>query len=103
MPIMTLTTFKEKRSSIRIPFTCSGYYSDGEFHSSGVTRNVTISGACIQGNDPVEVGMELRLLLVPMLQPGLMVTKATVRWVSASSFGIQIHHGDCQMIPELDG
>ena len=97
-----MATFTEKRSSIRIPFTCSDYYSDGDFHSSGVTKNVTISGACIQGNEPVEVGMELSLLLVPLLQPGLMVTKATVRWVRASAFGIQVHHCNCRMIPELE-
>lgn len=97
-----MAPFREKRSSIRIPFTCCGYYSDGDFHSSGVTRNITISGACIQGNAPVEIGMELSVLLIPILQPGLMVRKATVRWVNASSFGIQVHHTDCRMIPELE-
>ncbi len=93
---------KEERSMIRIPFACSAYYSDGQFHASGITKNISVNGGCMDGCTPVVVGMQLSLLLIPPLQRGLMITNATVRWVNESSFGVEVNQNDCRMVTELE-
>lgn len=93
---------KEERSMIRIPFACTVYYSDGQYHASGATKNVSLYGGCVDGSAPVEVGTQLSLLLIPALQRGLMITNATVRWVNDCSFGVSINQNECRMVTELE-
>jgi hypothetical protein len=69
-----------KRRDIRTPISCAVYYSDGAFHASGMTENLTNHGGCVRGTHLVKVGMELMVLLIPSAKNALMIKKATVRW-----------------------
>lgn len=93
--------FIEKRAAIRVPFKCTVYYSDGAFHASGETENVTVSGGRLRGTHPVMVGMELIVLLIPPHQRALLVKKAMVCWVSDASFGVVLHEDDCGAVTEI--
>lgn len=92
----------EKRTGLRVPIACAVYYSDGAFHASGVTANLTHSGGCLRGSHKVHVGMELTLLLIPPTQSALLIKKATVRWTRNGAFGIQLDQNDTATSWELD-
>lgn len=91
-----------KRRDIRTPISCAVYYSDGEFHASGMMENLTNHGGCLRGTHVVKVGMELVVLLIPPAKNALMIKKATVRWVGDSHFGVELNEADCETIAELD-
>ena len=92
----------DKRTGLRVPIACGVYYSDGAFHASGVTANLTHSGGCLSGSHHVQVGMVLTLLLIPPTQSALLIKKATVRWVRDRSFGVQLDKDDKATSWELD-
>jgi hypothetical protein len=91
-----------KRRDIRTPVFCAVYYSDGDFHASGMTENLTNHGGCLRGTHVVKVGMELVGLLIPPAKSALIIKKATVRWVGDSHFGVELNEADCETIGELD-
>jgi hypothetical protein len=91
----------DKRRTPRTPLACAAYYSDGAFHASGMTENLTDNGGCLHGTEPVKVGMELIVLLIPPAHKALLVKKATVRWVKDSMFGVELNEQDCGAIGEL--
>jgi PilZ domain len=97
-----MTHHKDKRRNSRTPVACPVYYSDGAFHASGVTENLTNSGGCLRGTHSVRVGMELNVLLIPRAQRALMIKKATVRWVDDQHFGVELNEADCGAIGEID-
>ena len=91
----------EKRRNVRTPVAHAVYYSDGTFHASGITKDLTSSGGCLRGSHLVIVGMELFVLLIPRNQKALLVKKATVRWVADSEFGLELSEVDCGHVGEL--
>jgi PilZ domain len=91
----------EKRRNARAPVTHSVYYSDGAFHATGVTKDLTSGGGCLRGTHLVKVGMELLILMFPRDQRALLIKKATVRWVTDSEFGVELSEGDCGPVGEL--
>ncbi len=92
----------DKRSRLRAPVACAVYYSDGAFHASGVTANLTQNGGCLRGTHIVKVGMELTILLIPPTQKALLIRKVTVRWVKNTSFGVELDRDDTATASELD-
>jgi hypothetical protein len=97
-----MTFHANKRRDIRTPVSVAVYYSDGNFHASGMTENLTTHGGCLRGTHLVKVGMELMVLLIPPAKNALMIKKATVRWVGDSHFGVGLDEADCGTIGELD-
>jgi len=92
----------DKRAGLRTPISCAVYYSDGRFHASGVTANLTEHGGCLLGTHHVAVGMTLTLLLIPPTQNALLIKNATVRWTHDNRFGFQLDAGDSSTARELD-
>jgi hypothetical protein len=90
-----------KRRDTRTPFSCAVYYSNGAFHASGMTENLTNHGGCLRGTHLVSVGMELVVLLIPTATHALLVKKATVRWVADALFGVELDAADCGTVSEL--
>lgn len=90
-----------KRRDVRSPITCAVYYSDGGFHASGMTENLTNHGGCLRGTHVVRVGMELLVLVIPTAQHALLIKKATVRWVADVHFGVELSEADCGAVDEL--
>ena len=90
-----------KRRDMRTPFSCAVYYSNGAFHASGMTENLTNHGGCLRGTHLVTVGMELVVLLIPTAKHALLVKKATVRWVGDAQFGVELNAADCGTVSEL--
>lgn len=90
-----------KRRDIRSPVACAVYYSDGDFHASGMTENLTNRGGCLRGTHLVRVGMELVVLLIPTAKHALLIKKATVRWVGHAHFGVELSEADCGAVDEL--
>jgi PilZ domain-containing protein len=97
-----MTHQPDKRRNSRMPVACAVYYSDGAFHASGVTENLTTSGGCLHGTHSVRVGMELMVLLIPVAQRALLIKKATVRWADEHHFGVELDEADCGAVGELD-
>src|SRR5512146_300900 len=102
MSMPTMTVLTDLRQCFRTPVACPVYYSDGAFHASGMTDNLTNSGACLRGTQTVKVGMDLIVLLIPPAHKALLVRKATVRWVKDSLFGVELSEEDCGAVGELD-
>ncbi len=96
-----VTSHSNKRRDVRTPVSCAVYYSDGDFHASGMTENLTNHGGCLSGTHVVTVGMELMVLLIPPARRALMIKKAKVRWVWHSHFGVELEEADCGAIGEL--
>jgi hypothetical protein len=96
-----MASHTNKRRDIRTPLSCAVYYSDGAFHASGMTENLTSHGGCLRGTHHVNVGMELMVLLIPPAKHALLIKKATVRWVGDSHFGVELNEADCGTIGEL--
>ena len=92
-----------KRRHLRTPLSCPVYYSDGAFHASGMTENLTECGGCLKGTHVVTVGMELVLLLIPTARRALIIKKATVRWTDDAHFGVELNEADCGTVGELEG
>jgi hypothetical protein len=82
--------------------SCPAYYSDGDFHASGMTENLTTRGGCLRGTHLVTVGMELVVLLIPAAEHALIIKKATVRWADEGRFGVELNEADCGTVGELD-
>ncbi|HET8720671.1 MAG TPA: PilZ domain-containing protein [Nitrospira sp.] len=91
-----------KRRDLRTPLSCPVYYSDGEFHASGMTENLTNRGGCLRGTHLVSVGMKLVLLLIPTARRALIIKKATVRWTDEAHFGVELNEADCGTVGELE-
>ncbi|GKS58397.1 hypothetical protein YTPLAS18_19240 [Nitrospira sp.] len=86
-----MTSHHLSRKDRRVPLDCAVYYTNGRFHASGVLDNLSASGGCVQGTEPVCPGMRLRLLLVPLRHDGAIVVRdASVRWSTGAAFGIEI-------------
>lgn len=80
-----------QRSATRLPVQCPVYYSNGEFHASGVVENLTSAGGRVRGTEPVRKGMELVVFLIPPApQTALLIRRATVRWTNGAAFGIAL-------------
>ncbi len=92
-----------KRRDMRTPLSCPVYYSNGAFHASGMTENLTNRGGCLRGTHLVTVGMELVVLLIPTARRALIIRKATVRWADDSHFGVELNQADCGTVGELEG
>ncbi|HJT22734.1 MAG TPA: PilZ domain-containing protein [Nitrospira sp.] len=92
----------DKRTSLRVPIACAVYYSDGEFHASGITANLAPDGTCLHGSHDVRVGMVLTLLLIPPTQSALLIKRVTVRWVRDRVFGVQLADDDKATSCELE-
>ena len=90
-----------KRRDIRTSIACAAYYSDGDFHASGMTENLTNRGGCLSGTHLVTVGMQLMVLLIPTAKQALIIKKATVRWVDDAHFGVELSEADCGTVGEL--
>lgn len=90
-----------RRRDLRAPVSCPVYYSNGEFHASGMTENLTNRGGCLHGTHLVTVGMQLVVLLIPTEKHALMIKKATVRWVGGDHFGMELNEADCGTVGEL--
>lgn len=90
-----------KRRDVRTPVSCAVYYSDGDFHASGMTENLTNRGGCLRGTHGVVVGMELLVLLIPTARHALIIRKAMVRWVGDAHFGVDLSQADCGTVGEL--
>jgi len=93
----------KKRRDLRTPLSCPVYYSDGDFHASGMTENLTNRGGCLRGTHLVRVGMKLVLLLIPTASRALIIKKATVRWADEAHFGVELNEADCGTVGELEG
>jgi hypothetical protein len=91
-----------KRRNLRTPLSCPVYYSDGAFHASGMTENLTSRGGCLRGTHFVTVGMELVVLLIPAASRALIIKKATVRWANHSHFGVELNESDCGTVGVLE-
>ena len=87
---------------MRTPLSYPVYYSDGAFHASGMTENLTNRGGCLRGTHLVTVGMELVVLLIPSDRRALIIKKATVRWVDHGHFGVELNEADCGTVGELE-
>ena len=96
-----MASHSNKRCVTRPPFSCAAYYSDGDFHASGMTENFTIRGGCLSGTHLVTVGMQLVVLLIPTAKQAFIINKATVRWVGDAHFGVELSQVDCGTISEL--
>ena len=97
-----MTSRSNKRRDIRTSLSCPVYYSNGDFHASGMTENLTAHGGCLRGTHLVTVGMELVLLVIPTAKHALIIKKATVRWVDDAHFGVELNEADCGTVSELD-
>ena len=97
-----MATLSNKRRDIRTPLSCPVYYSDGDFHASGMIENLTNRGGCLHGTHLVTVGMELMMLLIPPAKHALIIKKATVRWVDNAHFGVELNERDCGAVGELE-
>jgi PilZ domain len=91
----------EKRRRVRTPVSHAVYYSNGAFHATGVTKDLTSGGGSLRGTHVVKVGMELLVLMIPWDQKALLIKKATVRWVTDSEFGVELSEKDCGLVDEL--
>src|SRR5262249_1462879 len=92
----------DKRSGLRVPIVCAVYYSNGEFHASALTTNLTQHGSCLRGSHHVQVGRVLMLLLVTRTESAVLIRKATVRWVRDRVFGVQLDKDDTATSCELE-
>lgn len=97
-----MTSRSNKRRDIRTSVACPVYYSNGDFHASGMTENLTNRGGCLRGTHLVIVGMELLVLLIPTAKHALIIKKATVRWADEAHFGVELNEADCGTVAELD-
>ena len=96
-----MASCSNKRRDIRASVSCPVYYSDGDFHASGMTENLTNRGGCLRGTHLVTVGMELVVLLIPTAKHAVIIKKATVRWVDDVHFGVELNEADCGTVGEL--
>jgi hypothetical protein len=99
--IIIMDSRSNKRRESRTPISCPVYYSDGDFHASGMTENLTTRGGCLRGTHLVRVGMQLMVLLIPTKEHALMIKKATVRWVGSVQFGVELNEADCGAVSEI--
>jgi PilZ domain len=97
-----MASHSNMRRDIRISVSCPVYYSNGDFHASGMTENLTNRGGCLRGTHLVTVGMELLMLLIPTAKHALIIKKAKVRWADEAHFGVELDEADCGTVAELD-
>ena len=96
-----MASHADSRRDFRTSISCPVYYSDGEFHASGMTENLTRRGGCLHGTHLVTVGMKLIVLLIPPQNHALLIKKATVRWVGDGHFGVELIAADCGTVGEF--
>lgn len=92
----------QERTPTRQPVQCLMYYSDGDFYASGVVEDFTTAGIRVRGTHQVRLDMKLVVFLIP---PGrkatLLIRRATVRWTSATTFGIALTQVSAESHAEL--
>lgn len=80
-----------ERVACRQCIECPVFYTDGVFCAAGVVQNFTAVGICVRGTRPVKLDMKLIVFfLAPEDTTTLVIRKGTVRWISGSSFGIDL-------------
>ena len=91
-----------ERTPTRQPVQCPMYYSDGEFYASGIVEDFTTAGVRVRGTHQVRLGMKLVVFLIPPGRPAtLLIRRATVRWTSATTFGIALTQVSAESYGEL--
>lgn len=77
---------KNQRFKESVPVLYRGAQTAGE----GMLTDLSLSGGAVKGNEPVSVGMRLRLrILAPGDSEPLLLDRAIVRWVKGLEFGIE--------------
>ncbi len=91
-----------RRTASRFSVRCPAYYSNGEFHASGVVENLTDTGGCVHGTYPVNAGMSLVIFVIPP-EPyaTLLIRRAIVRWANGTIFGLELSDLDPTSATEL--
>ncbi len=91
-----------ERTHIRQSVQCPMYYSDGEFYASGTVEDFTTGGVRVRGTEQVRLGMKLVVFFIPPGHPtSLLIRRATVRWASATRFGIALTQVSAESHVEL--
>jgi len=91
---------KNQRFKELIPITYRGNGIAGE----GMLKELSLSGGSIKGNEPVSVGMALRLrIFVPGDPEPLEIDRAIVKWVKGMEFGVELtpENQDAERITKL--
>lgn len=78
---------KNQRFKELVPVLYRGEKIIGE----GMLKDLSLSGGSIKGNEPVSVGMALRLrIFVPEDPEPLLIDRAIVKWVKDMEFGVEL-------------
>jgi hypothetical protein len=86
-----MTSHFFRRTGRRTILRCAVYYSNERFHASGRTGNLSRTGGCVEGTEPVRPGMRLSVLVIPPdPHDSIWVQGATVRWCRGTMFGIEL-------------
>ena len=92
----------QDRTPTRQRVQCPMYYSDGDFYASGVVEDFTTAGVRVRGTHQVRLGMKLVVFLIsPTGNATLLIRRATVRWTSATTFGIALTQVSAESHAEL--
>lgn len=86
---------ENRRGTERIPTQFSLMYSgmsDGRMLiGNGIVRNISQSGIGIQGNQLVNLGMDLSLFIdLPGVEEPICIAESRVSWVSGPRFGVKM-------------
>lgn len=86
-----MTSHFYRRTGRRTTVRCAVYYSNERFHASGRTGNLSRTGGCVEGTEPVRPGMRLSVLVIPPdPHDSIWVEGATVRWCRGTMFGVEL-------------
>jgi hypothetical protein len=86
-----MTSHFYRRTGRRTSLRCAVYYSNEQFHASGRTGNLSRTGGCVEGTEPVRPGMRLSVLVIPPdPHDSIWVEGATVRWCRGTMFGVEL-------------
>jgi len=78
---------KNQRFKELVPVMYRGDRIAGE----GMLKDLSLSGGSIKGNEPVSVGMVLRLrVFIPGNREPLLIDRAVVKWVKDMEFGVEL-------------
>lgn len=86
-----MTSHFFRRTGRRTALRCAVYYSNEWFHASGKTGNLSRTGGCVEGTEPVRPGMRLSVLVIPPdPHNSIWLQGATVRWCRGTMFGMEL-------------
>lgn len=86
-----MTPDRCRRTTDRFQVQWPVYYSNGEFHASGLVQNLSGVGGRVSGSHPVNIGMSLIVFVIPPVPHGaLLIRRATVRWANDRAFGVEL-------------